>query len=878
VFIASTPANPDVLLAVIQTDDSVSFQRVFRTTNGGERWARVPYPRPSGSTIRDISLDPIDATKFIVTNTAASSAGIVLGTANSAIDYSFSNPGSGYPLSVSSFTATRHGTLAYAFVQPTSGSPAIYKSSNSGSTWTVTGILPTPIFTLARLRTAPSNNAIVYGTETLLPDFCIDPCQGGVVSTTGGTSWVFNGNMIAPLWISPSSAGTALRLSPSNVFSTANFGTNFLSISSSLLGLRRAAAVPNYPTTPTFFLASAVSGILKTQTNGTSYTAANDGFYGKSITALDIGRPVIGGATIAAGIEFDTGSNGVNTRFISTLMPAADWVERPVAALGTQGVPALVFDRTTTNTLYAGATFNQLLKSTNNGAAWTSVNIPSVGIGSVHALALDERSCAAPPSTGPCTTGPLNTLYIGGNNSPGAMIGGNAFAIYKSTNGGTSFSAASTGLVRPSGPGSITLRVTKLLVDPNNSANVYASTALIGAAGSNISGIFKSTNGAASWSPSNTGLPALPGGGVNTIAPVTTIAISPVDSNTLYAGVFDSLAAPSLASGIYRSSNAGLSWSFLALPGRAVSDIAVDSADANRIFASFAGTASDPGGVARSLDGGTSWTNISAGLPGSGAFKLVVRGNALFAGTNSGVYTFFQAPDADLDNVESDTEDAAPNVGDLNVDGIMDSQQSKSASFVIKTEDGTDVPSNDPVLSAVAATLAAKQRSVPAKATSIRGRTNYGNGDIDPPVEEAANTPLAPNTACSQLNNIYGIDSIVYPADIGPGGIEYDTSDVGLINVEVSNCASGVVTVIFDDGVFTDPVNWVWRNYGPVTPGNTASIGWYSFTGARRINSRTWRLTLNANAPGVYRTDPNSLLLRGGPAFFPERLLTNGFE
>jgi hypothetical protein len=98
-----------------------------------------------------------------------------------------------------------------------------------------------------------------------------------------------------------------------------------------------------------------------------------------------------------------------------------------------------------------------------------------------------------------------DTLYVGIVPSPSELFG-----IYKSTDGGGSWSPANNGL--------IARNVFALAIDPSNPAMLYAGTS---------AGVFKSINGGGSWSPLNSGLPT---------TSVNTLAIDPSNPATLYAG------------------------------------------------------------------------------------------------------------------------------------------------------------------------------------------------------------------------------------------------------------------------------------------------------------------------------------------------------
>src|SRR5437879_6107526 len=72
-----------------------------------------------------------------------------------------------------------------------------------------------------------------------------------------------------------------------------------------------------------------------------------------------------------------------------------------------------------------------------------------------------------------------------------------------------------------------------IAIDPGTPATMYAGT--------NGSGVFKSTNGGANWTAANIGL--------TITAAVTALAIHPANLATLYAGIF--------GGGIFKSTNGG---------------------------------------------------------------------------------------------------------------------------------------------------------------------------------------------------------------------------------------------------------------------------------------------------------------------------------
>src|SRR5438105_5467047 len=109
--------------------------------------------------------------------------------------------------------------------------------------------------------------------------------------------------------------------------------------------------------------------------------------------------------------------------------------------------------------------------------------------------------------------------------TPGVLYAAAGGGVFKSTNGGASWSAVNTGLPNSS-------YVSVLAIDPQTPATLYAGT---------YRGIFKSTDGGGSWSAVNTGLP--------NFSLVQALAIDPQTPATLYAGT--------MGDGVFKSTNGG---------------------------------------------------------------------------------------------------------------------------------------------------------------------------------------------------------------------------------------------------------------------------------------------------------------------------------
>jgi flagellar hook capping protein FlgD len=148
--------------------------------------------------------------------------------------------------------------------------------------------------------------------------------------------------------------------------------------------------------------------------------------------------------------------------------------------------------------------------------------------------------------------------------------------------------------------------------------------------------VYKSTNTGVSWSPVSGDLTSGPGAQVN-YGTITTVAISPADSNLYLAGTDDGH--------VWRSQNGGAAWEEITagLPSRYVTRVVGDPFDAQVIYATHSGFGEDlhDPRVFRSANRGDTWTEISGNLPDAPVNDLIVDPvlpGWLYAGTDLGVF------------------------------------------------------------------------------------------------------------------------------------------------------------------------------------------------------------------------------------------------
>ena len=159
---------------------------------------------------------------------------------------------------------------------------------------------------------------------------------------------------------------------------------------------------------------------------------------------------------------------------------------------------------------------------------------------------------------------------------------------------------ATTPTWEESGPTNIPGRITDLAVHPSQPSTIYAAAA--------AGGVFKSTDLGASWTPifDEQGTPG-----------IGAVTIDPTDPNTVYIGTGEVNPASDTyeGTGIYKSTNAGATWTNIGLPNSyRIGRIVVDPNDNQRIFVAvfgrtFGGNNPDRG-LYRSEDGGATWQRM----------------------------------------------------------------------------------------------------------------------------------------------------------------------------------------------------------------------------------------------------------------------------
>ncbi|MCI0337641.1 MAG: SBBP repeat-containing protein [Acidobacteria bacterium] len=202
----------------------------------------------------------------------------------------------------------------------------------------------------------------------------------------------------------------------------------------------------------------------------------------------------------------------------------------------------------------------------------------------------------------------VSALAIAPSNPSTLYTASSMHQIYKSVDGGNTWSEIDTGLPRQV--------VLTLAVDAINQNVVYAGT------GSNLSP-YKSTDGGVTWSPMNNGL---------SDSGVVSIVIDPRNPSTLYAAS---------RQGVYKSADSGANWNAgIGLPEIVTPEITgfpliIDPINTGTLYAAIPNS-SGMNGIYKSTDSANTWGYSSSGITDSMVSALTIDPQEpakLYAGT-----------------------------------------------------------------------------------------------------------------------------------------------------------------------------------------------------------------------------------------------------
>ena len=459
------PTNPQIVMAF-------SSFGIFRSTNGGTTWTN---PTGSFSTI-DAEFKPGDPNTVYACGTAfkkSTDGGVTWVAATSGV------PAAANVSRMALAVTAANPAYVYILNAGTDyGFYSVIRSTDNGTTFTT------------RMSKTASNNILGWATGADAGgqgwyDLCINASPtnaeevytGGVniwKSTNGGTSfarisnWTATGTTyvhsdIHDIIFVPGSSSTIMTACDGGIFKSTNNGTAWSDLSANLCIAQQYR----------IGLSTLTAGkqVAGHQDNGSNYTATGATWaqkYGGDGMDCYIDRTTDNNMIVSLyNGDYARSTNG-GTSFSDINDPTANGTEEWVSPIHQ--------DPTTSTVAFAGGR-PALYKSTNiwGAASWTALGTPT-GTGNIVEFAI-----------APSNNQIIYALKSGTN------------AVSKSTNGGTSFTACSTGLPTAVAPTWVAISNT----DPNVVFVTYSGY-------SASSKVYKSTNGGTSWTNISTGLPNIP--------------------------------------------------------------------------------------------------------------------------------------------------------------------------------------------------------------------------------------------------------------------------------------------------------------------------------------------------------------------------------
>ncbi len=530
----------------------------------------------------------------------------------------------------------------------------VYKSTDAGITWNFSGLDSS--FYIGRLAINPSNTQELYCA--VMGYLRRKDQQRGVYKTTnGGVSWsqslfvadsvgaidvaidpttpsrVFAamwertrredgykyGGPMSALYLSTNSGGSWTILSNGFPSNNATLGRISISICASNSQIVYALAGS--------YNENSGKGTYKTTDGGTSWTLVNAAFGNSSsytwynrIIAVSPTNPNL---VIAGDLYLDVSTTGGT----SYTRNSSNHLDHHAITFAPSN-PAMVIN----------GTDGGIYTSTNSGTSWT--RIPTLPITEFYLGDMDynnpqvlfagaqDNGCLR-TSTGSLNdwqdlTGGdgLNTL-IDYSTSQRVYASTQNGAILRSTNGGSSWFSASSGLDL-----TYTNWCTPFTIDKTTPLTLYAGTYKV----------FKSINGMQSWttiSPDMASRHAIAGSSTM-FGTVTTIDAAKSDPNVVYCGTDDA--------NVWVTTNGGTSWTKIntGLPYRWVTRVTSHPDSANVCYVTLSGYKVDSTGshIYRTTNYGNSWTSIKGNLPDAPINDVIidpVNYSTLYIGTDIGV-------------------------------------------------------------------------------------------------------------------------------------------------------------------------------------------------------------------------------------------------
>ncbi len=421
----------------------------------------------------------------------------------------------------------------------------VFRSTDSGGHWVrvTTGITdPFATFDVAIDPTNPNN---VYVGDPL----------GLYKSTNDGASWKQHpqGAGLYSLVVDPHASNTLYGTNGSAVETSTNGGLTWRSIGSGLPSGGQIVAITIDPVKSATLYAATTMGVYKTENSGALWKSSGGGMAsGVQIFNIRI-DPANDNHLYAAGRLNSSAAVYESTN------GGAHWSSFPTKGL-TAGIADLRIDPKTPRLLYIalglGYGQNGVYVNKNRAASWTAIDTGlDAPVNSINQLAINPKTPTrlyAATNYGVFTTGNSGSSWHAANkglantratvlavdaDSKTIYAGTVANGLFKSTNRGVSWTAIDKGL--PTSGSGLPIPMS-IAIDPGNSRHLFAGFEF-----ADPGNLWQSVNGGSSWTP----IAAL-----NYQGTVFSIAFDPTNAKNVFAGA---------NAGLYRSTDGGATWKLI---------------------------------------------------------------------------------------------------------------------------------------------------------------------------------------------------------------------------------------------------------------------------------------------------------------------------
>jgi len=492
----------------------------------------------------------------------------------------------------------------------------VVKSENGGLSWTISGNSATIPGRLADILVDPTNADIVYLASR----------NDGIYKTiNGGTNWlkILNGNY-RDIEFKPGNSQVIYAATQSQIKYTNNAGDNWTTASGLFIGGSRIAlAVTQADDSYVYALKAngngSYNGIYRSTNSGASFTAMNtttdcfegdQSWYDMAIGVSDIDKDIIFTGVLNVWKSTDGGA---------TLSGINSWSD-PSAAAYTHA--DIHFLRYYGGNLYCGSD-GGVYKSTNDGNSFSDLS-SGLQIGQFYRISGAESNVntitgGLQDNGSYYRSGSTWNVWLGADGMENAVNPANPLeaygmiqngGLYETSNGGQSSSYIGS-------PGNLSGNWVTPMVYDSGSNRIIAG----------YDGLYQYDG---SWTPLTT---------FDFLGDLDCIEVSPSNSQTIYCSVNQN---------IYKTTNNGtlvtnLSTNLnLVTLGKTITSIEVHPTDPNKVWVSLGGMTAGVK-VAKSIDGGLTWTNETGTLPNLPCNIVKLDGtssetDAIYVGMDIGVY------------------------------------------------------------------------------------------------------------------------------------------------------------------------------------------------------------------------------------------------